>query len=147
MTTLYTIGFTKKKAKQFFTLVKEAQIKRLFDVRLHNVSQLAGFAKKADLAFFLKELCDVQYVHATDLAPTDDLLKAYKRKEITWESYADSYLNLMSKRRVERAIAPEEIDNTCLLCSEHLPHHCHRRLLAEYLGDHFDTPLAIKHLV
>jgi len=43
---LYTIGFTKKNARQFFETLKTAGVKRLVDIRLNNQSQLAGFTKR-----------------------------------------------------------------------------------------------------
>ena len=77
---VYTIGFTKKNAKTFFSFLKEANIDKLIDVRLNNVSQLAGFAKRDDLKFFLNELCNgAEYIHAPDLAPTKEILSAYKK--------------------------------------------------------------------
>jgi len=131
---LYTIGFTQKSAREFFTKIREAGVKRVVDVRLNNNSQLAGFSKKDDLAYFLKEIADVEYVHVPDLAPTQDILDSYKKQQGDWSIYERHFLDLMSKREIERKIQPELLQNGCLLCSEHLPHHCHRRLVAEYLN-------------
>jgi len=142
----YTVGFTKKNAETFFGFLKSANIKTLIDVRLNNVSQLAGFAKRDDLKFFLRELCDAEYVHAPDLAPTKDILNAYKKGNMTWEVYEDKFLNLMSQRNVERIVKPELLDEGCLLCSEHEPHFCHRRLVVEYLNETTDLNLDVKHL-
>jgi uncharacterized protein (DUF488 family) len=146
MSIIYTIGFTKKNAEKFFALIKSANISTLIDVRLNNASQLAGFAKKDDLKYFLKELCNTAYIHAPDLSPTQEILKAYKKKEISWEKYKDEFLNLMAQRQVERIVKPEILKNGCLLCSEHKPDHCHRRLVAEYLSANIDFKLEIKHL-
>lgn len=143
---IYTIGFTKKNAKTFFSFIKSSGISTLIDVRLNNVSQLAGFAKKDDLKFFLRELCSVEYVHAPELAPTKDMLNAYKKGEIPWEKYEDKFLNLMSQRHIERIVKPTLLDNGCLLCSEHEPHFCHRRLVVEYLNENSDLNLIVKHL-
>ena len=142
----YTIGFTKKNAETFFNFLITSKVKTLIDVRLNNVSQLAGFAKRDDLKFFLKELCDAEYVHSPDLAPTKDILSDYKKGEITWEKYEDKFLNLMSSRNIERSIDPALFDNGCLLCSEHEPHLCHRRLVIEYLNEHSNLELKVKHL-
>lgn len=142
----FTIGFTQKGANKFFTLIKENQVARIIDVRLNNVSQLAGFAKRDDLKFFLSELCDSGYVHIEDLAPTKDILSNYKKKLITWEEYEDKFLNLISKRNIERTIDKSLLDNGCLLCSEHKPHHCHRRLVVDYLNSHWDTDIDVIHL-
>jgi len=142
----FTIGFTQKSAEQFFLLIRENKVKHIIDTRLNITSQLSGFAKKNDLAFFLKELCQTDYVHAPDLTPTKTMLDAYKKKIITWESYADKFTNLMAQRNIERTIDKSLLDNGCLLCSEHMPHQCHRRLVAEYLSLHWDENINIVHL-
>lgn len=143
---VYTIGFTQKNAERFFNFIKVSKVKTLIDVRLNNVSQLAGFAKRDDLKYFLKELCDANYVHLPELAPTKDILNAYKKGNMPWEAYEDKFLNLMSKRNIEKSIKPELLDHGCLLCSEHEPHLCHRRLVIEYLNQHSDLNLKVKHL-
>lgn len=143
---IYTIGFTQKNAERFFKFLKVSGVKTLIDVRLNNVSQLAGFAKKDDLKFFLKEICGAEYVHSPELAPTKDILNAYKKGEITWEAYEDKFLNLMARRNIERSIKAELLDNGCLLCSEHEPHFCHRRLVIEYLNEHSNLNFKVKHL-
>lgn len=143
---VYSIGFTQKKAESFFGLLRNEEIKTLVDVRLNNISQLAGFAKKNDLIFFLKELCAIDYVHIPDLAPTKNILDPYKKGTMSWEEYEDRFMNLMAQRRVE-SIDKEIIKDGCLLCSEHKPHHCHRRLVIEYLNGIWDTELEVKHLV
>jgi uncharacterized protein (DUF488 family) len=140
---IFTIGFTAKRAEDFFNLLITRNVKAILDVRLNNKSQLSGFAKK----FFLKEIGQIAYVEATDLAPESDMLKRYQRKEISWEEYADRYLNLITKRNVERLVDQNQVVGSCLLCSEHLPHHCHRRLAAEYLNSQWGSNLKITHLV
>ncbi|MCW8880409.1 MAG: DUF488 domain-containing protein [Kangiellaceae bacterium] len=142
---VYSIGFTKKKAEQFFNFLRGEEINRLIDVRLNNISQLAGFAKRDDLVFFLKELCEIDYVHLPDLAPTKDILDAYKKGNMQWIEYEDKFLNLMAKRNIER-IEKSIVQNGCLLCSEHEPHHCHRRLVIDYLNDSWDANFTVKHL-
>lgn len=141
------MGFTKKTAKHFFSLLTNNNIIRIVDVRVNNISQLAGFAKRDDLKFFLSKLCDAEYIHAEELAPTKEILTPYKKKEITWEQYEDKFINLMVKRNVERSISPSLLDKGCLLCSEHQPHHCHRRLVVEYLNKHWDTEIEVIHLI
>nr|VFK27352.1 MAG: Protein of unknown function, DUF488 [Candidatus Kentron sp. MB]VFK30313.1 MAG: Protein of unknown function, DUF488 [Candidatus Kentron sp. MB]VFK74276.1 MAG: Protein of unknown function, DUF488 [Candidatus Kentron sp. MB] len=143
----YTMGFTQKNAQRFFTLVKRNSVARIVDVRLNNVSQLAGFAKRDDLKYFLSELCGADYIHVKELAPTKDILDAYKKKAITWATYEDKFLNLMSRRNVERTVDKAILENGCLLCSEHEPHHCHRRLVVEYLNRHWETEIEVVHLV
>lgn len=142
----FTIGFTQKKAERFFQFLRLAQVQTLIDVRLNNVSQLAGYAKRDDLKFFLKELCDADYIHLPELAPTKDILDAYKKNGMPWSEYEDRFLNLMSQRNIEKQFKPDIFDHGCLLCSEHEPHHCHRRLVVEYLNDQWETDLEIKHL-
>ncbi len=143
---IYTIGFTKKNAETFFNFLKGANVKTLIDVRLNNVSQLAGFAKRDDLKFFLNELCGADYVHSPELAPTKDILNAYKKGDMPWDVYEDKFLNLMGQRNIERSIKPVLLDHGCLLCSEHEPHLCHRRLVIEYLNQHSDLDLKVRHL-
>lgn len=129
---LYTIGFTKKNAETFFTLLKKNGVKKIIDVRLNNVSQLAGFTKQDDLKYFLKELCRIEYYYYGQLAPTEDILKRYKNKEISWEQYELEFNSLITKRKIEAIISLDLLTDACLLCSEATAEHCHRRLLAEY---------------
>lgn len=143
---LATIGFTKTTASRFFDRLKGAGIKKVIDVRLHNTSQLAGFAKADDLAYFLKQICDAQYVHQPLLAPTDDILKAFKRDKGDWNTYEMSFMQLMEQRKIENRLKPEMFQGGCLLCSEDKPHHCHRRLVCEYLNSKWDGALKVRHL-
>lgn len=145
-TTVHTIGFTKKTAAGFFELLKKSGTKRVVDARLNNVSQLAGFSKRDDLKFFLKEICDIDYIHEPLLAPTADILDAYKKHRGDWSIYEPAFLDLMKKREIEKRLDPAIIQGGCLLCSEDKPHHCHRRLVAEYLKQHWGD-LDIRHLV
>ena len=140
---LFTIGFTKKSAEAFFTKLKRSGAKRVVDVRLNNVSQLAGFAKRNDLQFFLREICHMDYLHVPELAPTQDILDEYKKN---WAVYEQKFLELMRKREIEKKIDPAVIADGCLLCSEDKPHHCHRRLVAEYLKSHW-SDVEVSHIV
>ncbi len=142
---LSTIGFTKKPARRFFDLLCQSGAKRIVDVRLNNGSQLAGFAKKDDLAYFLGELCGMEYVHLPALAPTREMLDDYKKRRGEWKTYEDRFLALMRERRVEETVPQEIVADGCLLCSEDKPHHCHRRLVAEYLKHHWGN-VEIVHL-
>jgi len=143
--TLYTIGFAKKNAEQFFNLFKTNKVRTVIDVRLNNISQLAGFTKKDDLKYFLEEICSIDYLHRPDFAPTKDILKAYKKKEISWPIYEEKYLDLLTQRQVLQKTELEALDMSCLLCSEPRPDHCHRKLLAEYIRD-MKGNIIIKHL-
>jgi uncharacterized protein (DUF488 family) len=144
--TLFTIGFTKKTARHFFEVLKNSGTTRVVDVRLNNVSQLAGFAKKDDLAYFLKELCGMEYIHLPELAPTKEMLDGYKKQKTDWKTYEELFIALMRRRRIEETLPKDVISQGCLLCSEDKPHHCHRRLVAEYLKQHWGD-IQIAHLV
>jgi uncharacterized protein (DUF488 family) len=142
---VYTIGFTKTSAESFFTRIKKAGVKKVVDVRLNNVSQLAGFAKKEDLRYFLNAICGVGYDHRAELAPTQEMLDAYKKRGGRWTDYEKRFLDLMARRQIERTVPRDAIDGACLLCSEDTPHQCHRRLVADYLNDKWGD-LQIAHL-
>ncbi len=142
---VFTIGFTKKTAEQFFTALQQPGLLRVVDVRLNNVSQLAAFTKRDDLRFFLKEIRGVDYVHRPEMAPSQDILTAYKKDGGSWENYEREFFRLMSERHIDRITPRELIDGSCLLCSEASPDHCHRRLVAEYLRDKWGD-VEIKHL-
>ena len=142
---IYTIGFTQKSARKFFGMIKDSGAARVVDVRLNNVSQLAGFAKRDDLAFFSAAVCGVDYVHRPELAPTQEMLDSYKKHRNSWAVYEQQFLDLMESRKIETTIAPELLENGCLLCSEDKPHQCHRRLVAEYLREKWGG-IEIHHL-
>ncbi|MDE0878269.1 MAG: DUF488 domain-containing protein [Sphingomonas bacterium] len=133
---IFTIGFTKTDAQGFFGRLRRSGARMLADVRLNNVSQLAGFAKRDDLAWFARELADMDYRHLKELAPTKPMLDALKKEKGDWATYERAFLDLMAARRIERH-DPAMLDGACLLCSEDTPHHCHRRLVAEYLQAHW----------
>ena len=143
---VYTIGFTKKSAADFFGLLQDSGAKRLVDVRLNNVSQLSGFAKKDDLQYFLNKICGMEYVHLPEFAPTKEILDAYRKEHHDWETYERQFLALMDERRIGKKGIKRLISNGCLLCSEEKPEHCHRRLVAEYLERHWGN-VEIVHLV
>jgi len=142
---VFTIGFTKKSARDFFSALRRPGLKRIADVRLNNVSQLAGFSKRDDLQFFAEAIGNISYVHLPELAPTQQMLDEYKKKRGSWADYETKFLNLMAQRRVEESVSKEVIDGSCLLCSEEKPEHCHRRLVAEYLKQKWGN-LEIEHI-
>ena len=143
---IYTIGFTKKNAEQFFGALRKAGIKRLIDIRLNNSSQLAGFTKQDDLAFFLREICGAEYTHQTIFAPTKEILDGYKKRKITWDEYERRFNSLLAERKAEEKIDKEIFRvPTVLLCSEPKPEKCHRRLVAQYLRDKW-SDVRIIHL-
>ena len=141
-----TIGFTQTSAERFFDRLLSAGVKKVVDVRLHNTSQLAGFAKADDLAYFLNRIGGIAYVHEPLLAPTDAMFKVYKKDKGEWAAYETRFLDLMAERQIENRLKPELLDGACLLCSEAKPHHCHRRLVCEYLNDKWDGALTVRHL-
>lgn len=143
---LFTIGFTQKNASTFFELLGARKVKLIIDTRLNNSSQLAGFSKKDDLAYFARRLCGAEYWHFEDSAPTENMLKAYKSGAMSWSDYAVEYKSLIERRHVERQLKQEKLDYSCLLCSESKPHHCHRSILADYITNRFDIPITVVHL-
>jgi uncharacterized protein (DUF488 family) len=135
---IYTIGFTQTTAEHFFGRLRSAGVERLLDVRLNNSSQLAGFAKAQDLPYFLRELVGAEYEHDTRLAPTQQLLDDYRKGGGDWVGYERSFLALMASREIERALSPARFETpTALLCSEATAERCHRRLVCDYLADHW----------
>ena len=146
VTEVTTIGFTKTNAHDFFGRLVAAGVKTLYDVRLHNTSQLAGFAKADDLAYFLDKIGNIRYQHQPLLAPTDSMLKAFKRDKGDWGEYERKFLSLMADRKIEERLNPPLFDHACLLCSEATPHHCHRRLVCEYLNGKWGGALRVRHL-
>jgi len=144
-TTIFTVGFAKKTARDFFTILKQAGVTTVIDIRLNNLSQLAAFTKRHDLEYFLREIADVDYLHKPELAPTKEILHAYKNKDIDWPQYERQFRQLLTERRIENVITPQLANKACLLCSEPAPEQCHRRLVAEYLRDHWSN-VEVVHL-
>ena len=143
--TIFTIGFTKKSAREFFELLRKAGVRKVVDIRLNNVSQLAGFTKKDDLTYFLQAIGGIDYEHRPELAPTKMILDGYKKKSLTWQQYEERFLKLMAERQTEVSVAPGDLDHACILCSEPRAEKCHRRLVAEYLRDKWGN-VSLQHL-
>ena len=137
---LYTIGFTQKSAKEFFDLIKRNEIELLIDIRLNNVSQLAGFAKGKDLEYFLNEICSCKYVHDDLFAPTKELLDNYRAKKISWDKYEEIFSNIINVRNLADRFKKlyTKSEKVCLLCTEPTAKQCHRKLVAEYLKDNME---------
>ncbi len=133
---LFTIGFTKKSAEEFFTRLQRAGVQRVVDVRLNNTSQIAGFAKARDLKYFLHTIAGIDYVHIPDFAPTQEIVDDFKKRKGSWTEYERRFDNLMVKRSIVDIASEALRDRDCLLCSEHTPEHCHRRLVAEHIQEH-----------
>ena len=141
-----TIGFTQTTAEGFFERLIKAGVRKVVDVRLNNTSQLAGFAKASDLRYFLSKIGNIEYAHQPILAPTDLMLKNYKKEKGDWTLYESRFLSLMAHRKIEDMFKPETFKDACFLCSEATPHQCHRRLVCEYLNDRWSSPLKVFHL-
>jgi uncharacterized protein (DUF488 family) len=142
---LFTLGYTHKTAREFFGILSQNKIATLIDIRLNNKSQLAGFAKKQDIEYFLEEICGISYLYVPNFAPTKDILDDYKKKKITWNEYEQKFNLLIRERKIEKELGPNILHNACLLCSEKNAINCHRRLVAEYLSKHLDN-IIISHL-
>ena len=143
---IYTIGFTKKSAENFFSLLKNNDVRRILDTRLNNTGQLAGFSKKEDLKYFCKTLISAEYIHWEESAPEDSMLSAFKKKLISWETYANEYASLLERRKIERQLSLVSDLNSCLLCSEAKPKKCHRSILAEKKKKKSGGSFKVKHL-
>jgi uncharacterized protein (DUF488 family) len=143
---VFTIGFTKKSAREFFGKLRRPGLARLLDVRLNNVSQLAGFSKRDDLLFFCESILSIQYLHLPELAPTQAMLDEFKKNHGAWPDYEAKFLGLMAERKVQDTLAREVIAGGCLLCSESTPESCHRRLVAEYLQSKWGD-VEIEHIL
>lgn len=147
MTKMFTIGFTKKKAADFFNLLIENDVKLVVDIRLNNTSQLAAFAKFPDIEYFLNKICNIDYTHDKSFSPEESTLSKYKKKLISWEQYEDEFNSTMLSRSIESYIRDNysKYDNLCLLCSEVEADQCHRRLIADIFKEQFND-LEIIHL-
>lgn len=138
MTRIFTIGSTQTSARHFFDRIrKHPEIATVIDVRLTSEHHLSGFTKGQHLSYFLEEILDVGWEHNVMLAPSKDILTKYKGGEADWEWYTQEFLELMAKRGIQKMLNRKEMDGACLLCFEHQPHFCHRRLVAEYLKVHW----------
>ena len=143
---IYTIGFTKKSAEEFFELLRKNGIQLVLDIRLNNTSQMAGFTKKDDLRYFAREICGAEYIHDPNLAPTQEILDDIRHKKISWEEYETRFTRLLKERKIEKTLDKALFSKrTVLLCSEASADQCHRRLVAEYLRDRWGD-VEIVHL-
>ncbi|MEW5937060.1 MAG: DUF488 domain-containing protein [Candidatus Thermoplasmatota archaeon] len=141
---VFTIGFTKKSAEEFFNKLTENNVRRIVDIRLNNKSQLAGFTRSDDLKYFLR-FHKIEYVYRPEFAPTKELLADYRKNKITWQEYENRYLKILSERNIVNQIDYSIFEDACLLCSEAAPDRCHRRLLVEFLQRN-NPRVEIKHL-
>jgi len=145
VTRIFTIGYAGKNARQFFSMLKQAGIRKVIDVRLYNTSQLAGFTKRQDIEYFLNTIVGASYIHLPIMAPTKQLLGDYKKGLISWQQYETQFKGVITKRQIEKHLVPQDMDMVCFLCSEAKSDNCHRRLVAEYLAG-FWSNISIHHL-
>lgn len=143
---IFTIGFTGSSAEDFFERLRGAGVRKVIDTRLWASSQLAGFARKKDLPYFLKEIANIDYEYRKELAPSDDILKPFKDSKISWDEYEVQYIDLINHRNIANILDPDEVHEACFLCACKTEHQCHRRLLAEYLQREWKKPIEIVHL-
>ncbi|MHC4076706.1 MAG: DUF488 domain-containing protein [Planctomycetota bacterium] len=142
---IFTVGYAGKNARQFFTILKQAGIRKVIDVRLYNTSQLAGFSKRQDIEYFLQTIVGAEYIHLPIMAPTKQLLNDYKKGLINWQQYETQFKGVITQRQIEKHLIPQDMDMTCFLCSEAKADNCHRRLVAEYLAEIWQNA-SIHHL-
>ena len=142
---IFTLGYAGKNARDFFTILKQAGIRKVIDVRLYNTSQLAGFTKKQDIKYFLQTIVGSEYIHLPIMAPTKQLLNDYKKGLINWQQYEKQFKSIVAQRQIEKNLMLQDSDMSCFLCSEAKSDYCHRRLVAEYLAEHWQN-VSIHHL-
>ena len=146
MRTLFTIGTSKKSLRRFIELLREAEVDAVIDTRRNNTSQLAGFSKKEDLAFLLREGFRIGYEHRPELAPTEPLLAAFLKSK-DWERYSMGFLDEMEAGGMREILADRlsRYRRPCLLCACDSEQRCHRRLLTEALQE-ARPGLEVRHL-
>ena len=142
---IFTLGYSGKNAREFFTILKQAGIRKVIDVRLYNTSQLAGFSKRQDIEYFLQVIVGTDYIHLPIMAPTKQLLNDYKKGLINWQQYEKQFKSIIALRQIEKNLMLQDSDMSCFLCSEAKADNCHRRLVAEYLAQHWQN-VSIHHL-
>ena len=137
MRKIFTIGFTRKTAEEFFETLKKNGVKKIVDVRLNNTSQILGFSKSYDMKYFARVILNGEYFHDRKFAPSEKILVRYKKGVISWDDYEKEFAELMKYRDIDTYIADKYADaeNYCLLCTEVSPENCHRRLVAEKIRD------------
>ena len=149
-----TIGFKGRSAEDFFTTLKHAVVQKITDVRRKNRSQLAGYTKRPDLIFFLKECFSIANEHVPDFGPSEQLIKEYqnrlgkkKKDDVACNYYLVKYQNeVLSQPTIDRfKQTNKEFTTMCLLCSEKTADRCHRLLLTEYFTEHIPN-IKVEHI-
>ena len=140
---LYTIGYSQKTAEEFFALLRDAGVKRVVDIRRHNTNQLAGFTKQSDLPWFLDTIAGIGYTHELRLAPSEELMHAYRKEGLPFEDFAKQLTEQFGD--THRELDPKDFADAALLCSEADPSECHRSVAADYLAKHWEG-VEVTHL-
>lgn len=135
----------KKSAQEFFNIINDNKIDILADIRLYNSTQLAGFSKSQDLKYFLKQICNCNYIALQEFAPTRSLFDNYKKGYIEWNEYEKIYNDFLNTHAKLDFFVAFQDKRICLLCAEDTPKCCHRRLLAEKIANTYDS-VVITHL-
>lgn len=143
---VYTAGFTKWLAEDFFEKLNALNINKLIDIRLRPNSQLSGFTREVNFSYFLKKLSHVEYEHQINLAPTKDLLNKRRKNNLSWQEFESEYLNLLTEDILEYCFKEISKQNILFLCSESEPQFCHRRVLTDKLLS-LNSELKVTHLV
>jgi len=143
---VYTAGFTKWLAKDFFNLLENLKINKLIDIRLRPNSQLSGFTRGVNFSYFLENLSNVKYEHQIKLAPTKELLNKRRNEGLNWQDFESEYVKLLDKDILNYCLNEISNQNILFLCSETEPQFCHRRILTDKLCS-FNPNLEIVHLV
>ncbi len=134
MKKLFTIGYTKKSAKELFRSLTENKVRKVIDVRLSNANNNCYYTHKRDFPFLLS-LAGIGYEHKPNWAPEEWLFNGYRDKEIPWSQYVRDFYKIIGDRNIIQGVKAEDLDGCVLLCSEATADMCHRRLLAEYFED------------
>ncbi len=144
MKRIFTIGFTKKSAEQFFDILQKNEIDLIADVRLNNKGQLAGFTKERDFKYFLS-LFKIDFIHLINFAPTKGLRNSY-HSDWNYEIYKNNYIKLLNSRDAVTNLVKLNLpyNNICLLCSEPEADKCHRSVAAEEISKKLS--LSVSHV-
>jgi hypothetical protein len=72
------------------------------------------------------------------------MLDEYKKRKGHWSAYEAQFFDLLKSRHIETVLSAADFDaRTALLCSEATADQCHRRLVCEYLAQHWPSVRAI----
>lgn len=141
MLKIYTIGTNGKNKEIFAEILNAVDVNTVIDVRLWRQSRFVPWTSGTNLQRMLGD----KYKYIPELTPTLDLLTKIKNGTINWAEYEQIFNDILKKRRIENLFTPDTINKVCFLCAEKTAENCHRRLVAEYLQQHFPD-IEIVHL-